>query len=247
MQTKRLGIILPSSNTVVEPTCIAVCDGLTDISLHFARFKLTAVTVENPTAAYYDSGVILEAAMLLADARCDVITWNGSAGGLVGFPHDRQLVEDIEHASGIAATTASLSIIDALRARRVRRFAMVTLNPPAMNDTIKGHFAREGFECVFDTHRADIPDNFAMAMVAPDEIFNAGLTCAEAKPDALIIYGTNTRGAPVVARLEERLGIPVFDSVSTGLWGAMQRASTSSADSRKWGSLFNDTPPRTNS
>ena len=240
-------MILPSSNTVVEPTCIASCAGLTDISLHFARFKLTAVTVDDPVAAYYDSGVILEAAMLLADARCDVITWNGSAGGVVGFPHDRQLVEDIEHATGIAATTASLTIIDALRARGVRRLAMVTLNPPAMNETIKRNFAREGFECVFDTHRADIPDNFAMATVAPDNIFKAGLACAESKPDAVIIYGTNTRGAPVVAQLEERLGVPVFDSVSAGLWGAMQRAGTSSADGRKWGSLFNDIPPRANS
>ncbi len=245
MQTKRLGMILPSSNTVVEPTCIAMCEGPSDISLHFARFKLTAVTVENPVHAYYESGVILEAAMLLADARCDVITWNGSAGGVVGFPHDRQLVEDIKHATGIAATTASLSIIEALRARRVRRFAMVTLNPPEMNETIKRHFAREGIECVFDTHRADIPDNFAMAMVTPDEIFKAGLACAEQKPDAIIIYGTNTRGASVAARLEQHLDVPVLDSVSAGLWGAMQSASTRSADSGKWGSLFDNPLPAT--
>ncbi len=243
MTPKRLGMILPSSNTVVEATCIALCEGLTDITLHFARFKLTAVTVENPALAYYESGVILEAAMLLADAHCDVITWNGSAGGVVGFPHDRQLVEDIKHATGIAATTSSLSIIEALRARGVRRLAMVTLNPPAMNATIRRNFAREGFECVFDTHRSDIPDNFAMATVTADEIFAAGLECAATKPDAVIIYGTNTRGAPVVARLEERLGVPVIDSVTAGLWGAMQRARTIGADSRKWGSLFNSPLP----
>lgn len=246
MTPKRLGMILPSSNTVVEPTCIAICEGRTDISLHFARFKLTAVTVENPALAYYESGLILEAAMLLADARCDVITWNGSAGGVVGFPHDRQLVEDIEHATGIAATTASLSIIDALRARSVRRFAMLTLNPPEMNETIKRNFAREGFECVFDTHRDDIADNFSMATVAPEEIFQAGLACAACKPDAVIVYGTNTQGASVAARLEAQLGVPVLDSVSAGLWGAMQRAGTGNADSGKWGSLFaNPLPPAT--
>ncbi len=238
MTAKRLGMILPSSNTVVEPTCIAACAGLDDISLHFARFKLTAVSVDDPARAYYDSGLILEAAMLLADARCDVITWNGSAGGVVGFPHDRQLVEDIEHATGIAATTASLSIIEALRARHVRRIAMVTLNPPAMNHTIKQNFTREDFECVFDTHRADIPDNFAMAAVTTDEIFKAGLECGPYKPDAVIIYGTNTRGAAVVARLEQHLEVPVYDSVSTGLWGAMQRARIGGIKGEKWGSLF---------
>ncbi len=246
MTPKRLGMILPSSNTVVEPTCIALCQGLTDISLHFARFKLTAVSVDDPARAYYESGLILEAAMLLADARCDVITWNGSAGGVVGFPHDRQLVEGIEHATGIAATTASLSIIEALRARRARRIAMVTLNPPAMNQTVKLNFAREGFECVVDTHRADIPDNFAMAAVKPDAIFNMGVACGAYQPDAVIIYGTNTRGAPVVARLEQHLGVPVYDSVSASLWGAMQRARMGGVNGDKWGSLFaSPLPPST--
>jgi maleate isomerase len=231
-------MILPSSNTVVEPTCIALCAGLADIALHFARFQLTAVTVEDPARAYYDSGLILDAARLLADAHCDVITWNGSAGGIVGLERDRQLVATIERTTGIAATTASLSIVDAFRAHKVRRFAMVTLNPQAMNTTIRHHFAREGFECVFDTHRTDIADNFAMAAISTNELYDAALQCAAAKPDAIIIYGTNTRGASIAARLEERLGVPVFDSVAAGLWGAVQHVRLSGVDPLKWGSLF---------
>jgi maleate isomerase len=235
---KRLGMILPSSNTVVEPTCIAMLAARTDVTVHFARFKLTAVTVEDPAKAYYDSGVMLEAAALLADARCDVITWNGSAGGVVGFDRDRWLVAEIERRTGAAATTSSLSILDAFRARGVQRFAMVTLNPPAMNATIERHFSLEGFECVSSTHRADIPDNFAMAAIAPQEIATTALRCAEARPEALIVYGTNTRGAPAVAQLEAALGVPVFDSVSAGVWGAMQRAGLQRHDLAAWGSLF---------
>lgn len=222
-EAMRLGMVLPSSNTVVEPTCIALLAGRADVTIHFARFRLTAVTVEDPARAYYDSGAILDAAMLLADARCDVITWNGSAGGVVGFDRDRKLVADIEQRASIAATTSSLSILDAFRRHAVKRFAMVTLNPPAMNATIKSHFATEGFECVFDTARTDIADNFAMAAITPTTIAAAASAAARSKPDALIIYGTNTRGAAVVDQLEAALGIPVFDSVAIGLWGALER------------------------
>ncbi len=235
---KRLGMILPSSNTVVEPTCITMLAARDDVTVHFARFKLTAVTVDDPARAYYDSGVILEAALLLADAHCDVITWNGSAGGVVGIDRDRQLVADIARRTGAVATTSTLSILSAFEQLGVRRFAMVTLNPPAMNDTIKGHFAAAGYECVFDTHRADIADNFAMAAVSPEAIETVALDCAHARPDALIIYGTNTRGAPVADRLERALGIPVIDSVSIGVWGAMRGVGLDTAGLRRWGSVF---------
>ena len=240
----RLGMILPSSNTVVEPVCNAmVADlpvdlaaGLPTVSVHFSRFALTAVQVENPAAAYYDSGALLGAAMLLADARCHVITWNGSAGGLAGFERDRQLCREIASATGIPATTASLSILDEFKRARVRRFAMVTLNTPEMNRTITANFAGEGFECVRSTSRTGIADNFAMAEVPPAEIAASAVACLDASggADALIIYGTNTQGAPVARTLQEKLGIPVFDSVAWGMFGALLQVGADIRPLTRW-------------
>ncbi len=163
--------------------------------------------------------------MLLADARCHAICWNGSAGGLVGFERDRSLCREIETATGARATTSSLALAERLREIGARRFAMVTLNPPEMNDTIRRSFAAEGFECVATTHRSDIADNFAMAQVAPEEIAAMAGQCLRdslARPDALIVYGTNTRGAPVSRMLELTLGVPVLDSVAWGMLGALR-------------------------
>jgi maleate isomerase len=228
MNTLRIGMILPSSNTVVEPECIrlaaALPPGLPPVSVHFARFALTAVQVANPAAAYYDSGALLGAAKLLADARCHLICWNGSAGGLVGFGRDRQLCAEILEATGIPATTSSLALAAQFARTGVKHFAMVTLNTPAMNRTIAATFAAEGFTCVASTERDDIADNFAMARIEPQEVAAMATRCIEGaptRPDALIIYGTNTRGAPVARSLRERLGMPVYDSVAWGLYGAL--------------------------
>ena len=225
MTVKRIGMILPSSNTVVEPVCIAMAAKVPNVSVHFSRFALTAVKVDNPAAAYYDSGALLGAAKLLADARCDAICWNGSAGGLVGFARDRQLCREIEAATGARATTSTLALGEQFRRTSVKRFAMVTLNPPEMNETITATFAAEGFECVASTERTDITDNFAMAGVAPEEIADHARRCLRGlsnSPDALIIYGTNTRGAPVAAALARELGLPVYDSVAWGMVGALR-------------------------
>ena len=195
-----------------------------DVSVHFARFPLTAISVANPAATYYDSGALLGAAKMLADARCDVICWNGSAGGVVGFERDHQLCREITATTGIAATTSSLALLAQFKRSGVRHFAMVTLNPPDMNLTIKASFAAVGYECVAVTGRDDIADNFAMAAVAPQEIMAMAETCvavSPVRPDALIIYGTNTRGATVARVLREKLQLPVYDSVSWGMFGAL--------------------------
>lgn len=234
----RLGMIIPSSNTVVEHEACALSASLEGVSLHFSRFKLTRISVDDPAAAYYDSGLMLEAGKLLADCRPAVITWNGSSGGVVGFKRDRRFVAELEAATGIPASTAALSVLDALRALEVRRFGLITLNPPDMNRGIAAHFAEEGFECVASTHRTDIADNFAMAEVGAEALAEAARQCAEAKPQALTIFGTNTRGARIAAQLERELGIPVIDSVAAGLWGALRRAGADTRALVAHGRLF---------
>ncbi|MBL8381458.1 MAG: Asp/Glu/hydantoin racemase [Burkholderiales bacterium] len=233
----RLGMILPSSNTVVEPVACEMVAALAPTlpaSVHFSRFALTAVQVADPAAAYYDSGALLGAARLLADARCHAICWNGSAGGLVGFARDRRLCDEIRAATGSAATTSSLAILDALRAARARTFGLVTLNPPAMNRTILASFAAEGFTGIASTDRDDIADNFAMAAVGAAEIAAAVRRCARDRPDAVVIYGTNTRGAALAGPLSRELGLPVLDSVAMGVIGAVRVAGRDAAALARW-------------
>ncbi len=192
----------------------------------------------DPAAAYYDSGLMLEAGKLLADSRCAVITWNGSSGGVVGFARDRKFITELEAATGTPATTAALSVLDALRAFGVRRFGLVTLNPPEMNERVVAHFAAEGFECVASTDRSDIDDNFAMADVPPEALAQAAVVCARARPEAITVFGTNSRGAPIAAQLERELGIPVVDSVAAGVWGALRRAGVDTRRLAGRGRLF---------
>lgn len=235
--TLRLGMILPSSNTVVEPVACAMVAELaatTPASVHFSRFALTAVQVADPAAAYYDSGALLGAAKLLADARCHAICWNGSAGGLVGFARDRRLCDEIRVSTGIAATTSSLAILDAFRAAGVRTFGLVTLNPPPMNRTILASFAAEGVTGIVSTDRDDIADNFAMAAVGEEEIAAAVRRCAAARPDAIVVYGTNTRGAALAGPLSRELGLPVFDSVAMGVVGALRAAGHDTTALLRW-------------
>ena len=52
---------------------------------------------------------MLDAAQLLADARVDVVVWNGTSGAWQGLDRDRLLVDRIRRDLGTPATTALAS------------------------------------------------------------------------------------------------------------------------------------------
>jgi maleate isomerase len=63
---------------------------------------------------------------------------------------------------------------------------------------------------------------------------------AEAKPDAITIFCTNLRGAPLVEELEQELGIPVYDTIATVVWKALRLAGADPSRVRGWGRLFRE-------
>src|SRR6267154_4973008 len=106
----RLGMLTPSSNTALEPITNAMLAGSTDISVHFSRFKVTEIALSETALRQFDDSEILRAAELLAHAKVDIIAWNGTSSGWLGFERDVQLCERIKQATGIPASTAMLAL-----------------------------------------------------------------------------------------------------------------------------------------
>jgi maleate isomerase len=63
---------------------------------------------------------------------------------------------------------------------------------------------------------------------------------AKEKPDAITIFCTNLRGAPLVEELEREVGIPIYDTISTVVWKSIRQAGSDPSRIRNWGSLFRD-------
>src|SRR5256885_7827117 len=74
-----LGMLTPSSNTILEPVTTAMVTGLPEVTAHFSRFKVTEIALSEPALAQFDDSEILAAAELLAHAKVNVIAWNGTS------------------------------------------------------------------------------------------------------------------------------------------------------------------------
>jgi maleate isomerase len=213
----------------------AMLHGVPGASTHFTRIPVHGDT---GGATGYDWDRMIDAATLLGHAKPDVICWNGSKGGTQGFDIDHELCARIETATGVRATTAALSVLDALGRLGATRIALVTPYDESYQAKCIAGFAGKGIVTVSERH-SGLVDNFSYGDVAPETI--AAMTraaCAESRPDAVVFFCTNFDGAAVGPELEIELDIPVLDSTVIGVWGAARAAGFDPGLLARWGRAF---------
>lgn len=233
----RLGMITPSSNTVLEPMTAALLARTPWITAHAARIRVTSISLGDGSLAQFDAEPMLAAARLLADARVGAICWNGTSAGWLGPERDHAMLAAIAAETGLPATSAVLATLDALALLEADGFGLVTPYVAAVQERVRTNFAAAGYLCVAD-RRLDITDNFAFAEVPEATVERMIREVAAEGAKAVVVLCTNLRGARLADRLEGELGITVLDSVSVALWGAIRAAEADPAVVRGWGRLF---------
>ena len=235
----RLGMLTPSSNTVLEPLTAAMLADLPGgASAHFSRFRVVAINLGAGSRGQFDPAPVVAAAELLADARVDAICWNGTSGAWLGLDVDRALCGAVTARTGVPATTATLALVEAFRRLGVRRYGLVTPYLGEVQEAIVARWAAIGLECAAERHLED-PGNFSFAEHGEEVVRRMVREVAAAGPDAVAVHCTNFRGGRVAPELEAELGLPVLDSVAVALWGAVRAAGGDAAPlARRWGRVF---------
>lgn len=239
--TKRvlLGMLTPSSNTVLEPVTSAMLSGLPEVSAHFGRFTVKEISLRAAALDQFTDAPFLDAARLLADAKLNVIGWNGTSAGWLGFDADERLCRTIAEETGIPACTSMLALNEILETTGRKRFAIVSPYLDEIQERMVANYNAAGFEVVAERHLND-RGNFSFSEITEERIERMCAEVAEAKPEAIAIICTNMRGAPVAERVEKALGIPVYDTVSTAVWKALRMTGVDTRRVEGWGSLFRE-------
>lgn len=233
-----IGMLTPSSNTVLEPYTAELARPLfPEVSVHVSRFRVTKIALDEASNSQFAREPILQAAELLADARPDVIAWNGTSASWLGFDSDETLCAAITERTGIRATSAILSLNRLLDMMRIRRLGLVTPYTSDVQRRIIANYAAIGVETVAERHSGR-SDNFSFAQVSEADIAAMCRDVAAAKPQAIAIVCTNMRGPLIAPRLEGELGIPVLDSVAFTLWGCLAAAGVDMRPLREFGRMF---------
>src|SRR5690349_9499028 len=207
-----LGMLTPSSNTILEPVTTAMIAGLPEVTAHYSRFKVTEIALSGPALAQFDDSEILRAAELLAHAKVNVIAWNGTSSGWLGFERDVQLCERIQGATGIPACTAMLALNEILELTGAKTVGFVTPYRDDVQARINANYEKAGWKVAADRHLG-MQDNFSFSTVTADQMRVMTKDVAAAKPDAISIICANMRGAPLGEEFEARYGISIYATI----------------------------------
>lgn len=230
-------MLTPSSNTALEPLTTRMVGALPHISVHFGRFQVTEISLSDSALTQFNTDEIMTAARLLSHAKCDVIAWNGTSSGWLGFDADEQLCADIEGVTGARACTSVLALNEILRATQVRTLGLVTPYLDDVQARIIANYRSIGIEIVSEIHLG-LQDNFSFAEIEENTLSDAVRGVAQAKPDAIATFCTNLHAAHLIEGLEAELGIPCYDTIQTAVWKSLVLCGEAPTQIEGWGRLF---------
>lgn len=230
--TGRIGLLVPSSNTTVEPEFArALPDGF---SLHVGRLPLTKVT---PDQIAGTADALEEQCRLLATAAVDIIILGATAPSFIkGLGYDREVGERMRRASGTRATTTATALIEALRALGVKKIALGSAYDTTVNDIAVSFLEANGFKVVA-TEALGYTDNLEIGRLAAETAYDVGRRVDRDDADAIVLACTNWKSMAIIERLERDTGKPVVSTTQASLW-AVLRELRAVAGLPGWGRLL---------
>jgi len=205
----HIGLIVPASNTVMEPDFHRTISGLTITSTW--RIMLESVTREAEiTMLEEELPKCLES---LSETRPDIAVFGcTSAGSLDGLEHDAAIARSIARATGAITVTVMGAVVEQLQAIAPRRVAVFTPYQEELTNSVAGCIAEAGYEAV-NAQGMGILDNRDIGRVTPAEIADfVNQRMENQVADCVFLSCTNWQAIGAIDPLNRRLGIPVISS-----------------------------------
>jgi len=205
----RVGLIVPSSNTVMEPdfhrhlgnTCI----------ISTARILLEDVTRDAEQQMLDDD--LPRAINLIRTTAPDLVVFGcTSAGALGSMAHDAAIAHMIEQGTGALAVTVLSAVLTSIRTIAPRRLAVFTPYVQDLTNSIGASIAEAGFPPV-RTVGMGIRANIEIGAVPTSNIVSFVESQLDGcLPDCIFLSCTNWHAIEAIAPLQQILGIPVITS-----------------------------------
>jgi len=205
----RIGLIVPSSNTVMEPDFHRHLGHAGLVST--ARIFLESVTREAEIRMLEED--LPKAAELIRTTAPDVVVFGcTSAGSLGSSAHDQAIGERIERLSGARAITVLQAVVSQLRNIGPRKLAVFTPYIEDLTRSVASSVAEAGFPPI-KAAGMGIQVNLDIGRVTPEAIVAFVETqITGSSPDCIFLSCTNWRAIEAIEPLHKKLGIPVVSS-----------------------------------
>lgn len=183
------------------------------------------IHVQSLTEAGHDEMMdqVVSEARKVATAMPDLIIQCSTPGVFQrGYGHERVVVQEIESATGVRATTMMSAIVEALRTLEIRRLAVATLYIDSINEKLVAYLEAAGFEVsAIKGLQILVPQD--CIDIEPDASYRFAREVVAASSGADgVLFCSALRTFEVIDALESDTGMPVVTSNQAALWHALR-------------------------
>jgi maleate isomerase len=222
---KRIGIVVPSTNTTVQPECEPLRPrGVTN---HTGRSTIRERPLDSEQAFYEHMQMMREGTGVAIDqimtAGLDHLIlgialetfWGGvaAAGKMQG---------ELTARAGVGISMGSTASVAALEAFGARRIAVLTPHQPRGDEIVRAYLAEAGFDVV-RLKGLKCASPRVIAQVPAENIRGALRELDGPDVDALLQVGTALPTVAIAAEAERWLGKPVLAVNAVTYWDALRR------------------------
>ena len=220
----HLALIVPASNTVMEPDFHRAGTDL-PWTVSTWRIFLESVTEEAEIRMLRDE--LPRCLEQIATTESDQVVFGcTSAGSLGGLEHDREMTDDIRARTGASVVTVIGAILAHLEAIGPSRVAVFTPYPDELTSSVTRCVGEAGYE-IACSKGMELRDNGDIGRVTPAEITDFVQTgMAGVSTDCVFLSCTNWRAIEAIPVLRSALGVPVLSSNQVTLEASRRAASS---------------------
>jgi maleate isomerase len=216
--TARVGLIIPSSNRMVEQEMIAAFPA--GVQPHVTRLRMTGPN-RGPLATVLPR--VEEATRALTDARCEVVAFHCTANSMdEGREGEERILAAMMRAGAPRATTTATAVRRAFDALGARRIVLLTPYDQRTTDHEAEFLHEAGYQVL---HGVGFALNGSDAYCATPPSFWRDRALEAARPDADVYFVScaNISVFSVIADLERQLDRPVVTSNQAVVWDCVSQ------------------------
>lgn len=227
MTTRRIGLVVPSSNVTVETEMPAILRGhvSADFSFHSTRMRMHTVSPEGLAAMNAQRERCVTE---IADAAPEVILYACLVALMVGGPGEHQRVESAvaeQLATGGSEArirSSAGALVEGLRALDAERIALVMPYMEPLAKQVVEYLEAEGFE-VADWRALEVADNNEVGCISGERVMEAARSLDLTNLDALVISCcVQMPSLNLVQPAEDEFGLPVVSAATAGAYSILR-------------------------
>jgi maleate cis-trans isomerase len=221
---KRIGILVPATNTTVEPDFHRIAPP--GVTIHSQRLWLTNSSTGQRGMDEMNAQ-LEEGARYLAQGKVEIVTMVGTTNSFYkDIAWSDQMEQIMARGAGVPAVATSPSVVRALNFFGARKISVATPYPDWNNQRLKAYFESAGFQ-VLNVEGEPWASRAGAQGVNdqdPEVIVDFASRVCREDADALFCPCTGWRAMEAASELEERLGKPVVTAVQATAWRTFRKA-----------------------